>query len=79
MLTGTTPFGIGPEDTHEEIIKKINHGNLGLGEFWIQFYITYSAWSKSECSKSDTFLENSKNSGTKNSENRSKSDTFSWI
>ena len=33
MLTGTTPFGIGPEDTHEEIIKKINHGNLGLGSF----------------------------------------------
>jgi len=30
MLTGTTPFGIGPEDSHEEIIKKINHGNLGL-------------------------------------------------
>jgi serine/threonine protein kinase len=30
MLSGTSPFNIAPEDSHEEIIKKLNSGELNL-------------------------------------------------
>ena len=30
MLSGTTPFGIHPNDTHEQILAKLNTGNIGL-------------------------------------------------
>ena len=30
MLSGTSPFNIAPEDSHEEIIKKLNAGQLNL-------------------------------------------------
>ena len=30
MLSGTTPFGIAPADTHEEVLAKLNTGVIGL-------------------------------------------------
>ena len=31
MLSGTTAFDIKPQDTHEQIIEKLNDKNLNLG------------------------------------------------
>ena len=39
MLSGTTPFQIHPDDSHAQIIDKLNTGNIGLdGPKWA--YIT---------------------------------------